>query len=337
MPGQSVPRPYSTSPIDTLDPDEGGCAMSPHASGRFSLRSRRDRFVPSPRRRHRSRAVLRPLVERLEERSPARPARAQPTGHRSPTSPRARAPACPTPRSATTTTRSSTPPSRCRSRCRTVRSTPSPTRRTRRPPRRPSASTWTISAISSRAGRARTSRSTATSWSRARPTTARCCQAQAQEFGYSSTITTADAEFDVRLTITGGLLTQSGGPYHVGDSLGLLIHQPGLTIGSFPQSFSVSNSLLGTSDTAHLPPQQFCLSTRAAGDEPHPAADHRAQPEFADHRSAVRCAGRMSDLRPASTADMTSERQSLGHRLAGRRQRHDRSLRRLRHHAGPPT
>ena len=87
-------------------------------------------------------------------------------------------------------------------------------------------------------------------------------QAQAQEFGYSNTITTADAEFDVRLAITGGLLTQSGGPYHVGDSLAVLLHQPGLTIGSFPQSFTVSNSLLGSSDTAHLPPQQFCLSTQ---------------------------------------------------------------------------
>ena len=87
-------------------------------------------------------------------------------------------------------------------------------------------------------------------------------QAQAQEFGYSNTITTADAEFDVRLAITGGLLTQSGGPYHVGDSLAVLLHQPGLTIGSFPQSFSVSNSLLGSSDTSHLPPQQFCLLTQ---------------------------------------------------------------------------
>ena len=86
--------------------------------------------------------------------------------------------------------------------------------------------------------------------------------AQAQEFGYSNSITTADAEFDVRLTITGGLLTQSGGPYHVGDSLAVLLHQPGLTIGGFPASFSVTNNLMGTSDTSHLPPQQFCLSTR---------------------------------------------------------------------------
>ena len=87
-------------------------------------------------------------------------------------------------------------------------------------------------------------------------------QAQAQEFGYSNTITTADAEFDVRLTITGGLLTQSGGPYHVGDSLALLIHQPGLTIKTFPASFSISNSLTGSSDSSHLPPQTFGLSTR---------------------------------------------------------------------------
>ena len=43
--------------------------------------------------------------------------------------------------------------------------------------------------------------------------------AQAQEFGFGDTITKADAEFDVRLTITGGLLTQSGGPFNVGDSL----------------------------------------------------------------------------------------------------------------------
>ena len=41
----------------------------------------------------------------------------------------------------------------------------------------------------------------------------RLLTAQAQEFGFGDTITTADAEFDVRLTITGGLLTQSGGPY----------------------------------------------------------------------------------------------------------------------------
>jgi hypothetical protein len=86
--------------------------------------------------------------------------------------------------------------------------------------------------------------------------------AQAQEFGFSDTITTASADFDVRLTITGGLLTQSGGPFNVGDSLALLIHQPGLSISKFPASFSISNSFMGSSDAAHLPPQQFCLSSR---------------------------------------------------------------------------
>ena len=86
--------------------------------------------------------------------------------------------------------------------------------------------------------------------------------AQAQEFGFGNTITKADAEFDVRLTITGGILTNSGGPFNVGDSLGLLIHQQGLTISTFPASFSLTNSFTGSSDSSHLPPQQFCLSTR---------------------------------------------------------------------------
>ncbi|MFI5458895.1 MAG: RHS repeat-associated core domain-containing protein [Isosphaerales bacterium] len=92
--------------------------------------------------------------------------------------------------------------------------------------------------------------------------------AQAQEFGFANTFTKADAEFDVRLVITGGMLTQAGGPFIVGDELGLLIHQPGLTISTFPTSFSISNSLLGSSDSAHLPPQIFCLSTR----QPEPAS-----------------------------------------------------------------
>jgi len=92
--------------------------------------------------------------------------------------------------------------------------------------------------------------------------------AEAQEFGFSDTITKADAEFDVRLEITGGLLTQSGGPFTVGDSLALLIHQPGLTITTFPKTFSISYSFLGSSDSAHLPPQIFCLSTRL----PEPAS-----------------------------------------------------------------
>ena len=81
------------------------------------------------------------------------------------------------------------------------------------------------------------------------------------------------------------MLTQSGGPFTVGDSLALLIHQPGLSISKFPASFSISNSFMGSSDSAHLPPQQFCLSTR----QPEPAATRppldRPQPESADHRA----------------------------------------------------
>jgi YD repeat-containing protein len=77
--------------------------------------------------------------------------------------------------------------------------------------------------------------------------------AQAQMFGFSDTITTADAEFEVLLTITGGLLTQAGGPYQVGAPLALLIHQPGLTISSFPATFTVTNSISGTSDTSTIP------------------------------------------------------------------------------------
>src|SRR5262249_18451455 len=86
--------------------------------------------------------------------------------------------------------------------------------------------------------------------------------AQAQEFGFSDAITRTSADFDVRLAITGGMLTQPDGPFTVGDSLALLIPQPGLSISQFPASFSISNSLTGSSDTAHLPQQQFCLSTR---------------------------------------------------------------------------
>jgi hypothetical protein len=71
-------------------------------------------------------------------------------------------------------------------------------------------------------------------------------------FGFSNP-TKADTEFEVRLVITGGLMTQQPvGQYRVGTELGLLIHQPGLTITSFPQTFSVSASLTGTSDLKKL-------------------------------------------------------------------------------------
>jgi hypothetical protein len=67
-------------------------------------------------------------------------------------------------------------------------------------------------------------------------------------FGFSNPNRT-DTEFEVRLEVTGGLLTQQPiGQYRVGSEMGLLIHQSGLTITSFPQSFTVSKSLLGSSD-----------------------------------------------------------------------------------------
>src|SRR5262249_46046657 len=47
--------------------------------------------------------------------------------------------------------------------------------------------------------------------------------------------------FEVRLVITGGTLTQQpNGPYRAGQNLAFLIHQPGLTITSFPHTFSFS-------------------------------------------------------------------------------------------------
>ena len=91
--------------------------------------------------------------------------------------------------------------------------------------------------------------------------------AQAQEFGFSDAITKTSGDFDVRLVITGGMLTQSGGPFNVGDSLALLIHQPAPSISKFPASFSISNSLAGSSDAAHLERQMFDLSRR----KPEPA------------------------------------------------------------------
>jgi RHS repeat-associated protein len=83
--------------------------------------------------------------------------------------------------------------------------------------------------------------------------------AQAQAFGFSDTITTADAEFDVQLVVTGGALTVGpNNPYKVNDTLGLVIHQPGLTITTFPNTFSFSYKTTGqhtgSSDTAEIPP-----------------------------------------------------------------------------------
>ena len=69
-------------------------------------------------------------------------------------------------------------------------------------------------------------------------------------FGFSNP-TYADTEFDVLLVVTGGILTQQQNPagiYQVGDQLGMLIHQSGLTITHFPQTFSLK-SFTGSSDT----------------------------------------------------------------------------------------
>jgi RHS repeat-associated protein len=77
--------------------------------------------------------------------------------------------------------------------------------------------------------------------------------AQPRGFGYSNSITTADADFDVLLAVTGGLAAGPNGPFKVGDSIGLVIHQPGVKIAAFPASFSSTGQSMGTSDTAEVP------------------------------------------------------------------------------------
>src|SRR5262249_16453760 len=58
----------------------------------------------------------------------------------------------------------------------------------------------------------------------------------------------ADAEFAVQLTVAGGLLAQQpAGQLQVGGDVTLLMPHPGLTISSFPQTFSLDPGL-GTSD-----------------------------------------------------------------------------------------
>jgi RHS repeat-associated protein len=90
--------------------------------------------------------------------------------------------------------------------------------------------------------------------------------ANATAFGFADTITPDSGEFDMRMVVTGGLLTAAGGPYSVGQNLGLLIHQPALTITSFPNTFSFStfdNGLfVGSSDTMLLPAPTELLATR---------------------------------------------------------------------------
>lgn len=85
--------------------------------------------------------------------------------------------------------------------------------------------------------------------------------AEANAFGFSDTITRSAAEFEVQLVVTGGLLAATGGPYKVGDTLGLLIHQPGLTITKFPATFSLT-STTGSSDTKVIPPSSMRLGQR---------------------------------------------------------------------------
>jgi RHS repeat-associated protein len=62
-----------------------------------------------------------------------------------------------------------------------------------------------------------------------------------RDFGFSPPKPT-DTEFEIRMVVTGGLLAQQPtGIYRVGNEIGKLIHEPGLTIGSFPQSFSITS------------------------------------------------------------------------------------------------
>jgi YD repeat-containing protein len=85
--------------------------------------------------------------------------------------------------------------------------------------------------------------------------------AQPQAFGYGNSFSSAQGEFEVQLQITGGLLAAPSNaapiPYRVGDELEVLIHQPGLPITSFPQTFSFSTQQtgvsVGSSDTLNMP------------------------------------------------------------------------------------
>jgi RHS repeat-associated protein len=86
--------------------------------------------------------------------------------------------------------------------------------------------------------------------------------AKPQAFGYGDTsIPSGQGEFEVKLQITGGQLAAPSNaapnPFRVGDELGVLIHQPGLPINSFPQTFSFSTMQSGvfdgTSDTQNIP------------------------------------------------------------------------------------
>jgi RHS repeat-associated protein len=88
-------------------------------------------------------------------------------------------------------------------------------------------------------------------------------KAEVVGFGFADSFSKASGEFDVRLVVTGGALAQANGPYSVGDGLGVLIHQPGLTITQFPATFTFSSQasglFTGSSDSLKLRAQLFRL------------------------------------------------------------------------------
>ena len=99
-------------------------------------------------------------------------------------------------------------------------------------------------------------------------------------FGFSNP-TFSDTEFDVLLVVTGGLLTQQQQPagiYQVGDELGMLIHQSGLTISGFPQTFSLT-SFSGSSDTKTI---QTTISGSKFDDLNHDGIRESGEPGLAN-------------------------------------------------------
>ena len=62
-----------------------------------------------------------------------------------------------------------------------------------------------------------------------------------RDFGFS-TPNRSDTEFEVRVVVTGGELAQQPlGVYRAGTEMGLLIHEPGVPVTSFPKSFSITS------------------------------------------------------------------------------------------------
>jgi RHS repeat-associated protein len=70
--------------------------------------------------------------------------------------------------------------------------------------------------------------------------------------GFGSQVDPTDSEFEVRLVVTGGRLADPlNGRLKRGGEVALLLHQPGLPINSFPQTFAVTTNL-GTSDARKM-------------------------------------------------------------------------------------